>query len=334
MWRLLLSIGLMNPMTCKRARKAPTVTMSDGKTRTTTKGTERSATSKPEPTTVGGRLRIAVIRIVSPRLLFYTRPLTLALLVAAVTLASTGALFVQIFRECSTTKSRAISTSMGTTAEQKLRFDTMKELEGREGRTTTTIELCLKQSGEMQVVPNPYRPVTLQSSRLVSYVTCTMNTTMLRDLNINWCTDKEADGNTAACDRTNRVHKRLGAGAMCKPCGDLDPDAVAAARDVSADAITQATSVLSFPYLLVVQSGTKVVICPEAFAALGSALGYSLYFELLATFVFVLALKACGYVRDAKSATAATSVYQHAEGLYEAGGGLTETMGSAVEEEV
>ena len=226
----------------------------------------------------------AFIRSVNPRLVDYSKPLLIAGLVTIGTLALTGALFAVQITQCPTEVAVELDTFFGSMDEQKDTYRRKKELAGTQAGTTTTVTVCLKTSNELAVVGHPNYVDTLTSPGVVQYNPCSLDAAAMAELHMSDCV-YDAGSNTVtnaqACASTALA---------CRPCGDALGDGTRAA--------TGALQLPSSPFVTSVETVISTTRCPAVGTALGAALGYATYIELVLTILIVAGLKACKLVEE------------------------------------
>jgi hypothetical protein len=227
--------------------------------------------------------RAAFIRSVNPRLTYYSKPLLLAIIIGTGTLVTTVALFVILSSSCPTVSTTVEENVFGVTAEHESVFRRRRSQAGTQGRVTTTVDICLKKAREMQVVTHPNYPPSIGVTGVLNYSPCAMHIEELNDFGLSWCVH-DGGGESFAVHETRNCDDAHSNGLpTCRQCGDGQ-----------GEGDSPVPGPYGVPYMLQTESVTTVQTCPSYVEAVGIALGYAGYVEMILTFLVVGALQLSG----------------------------------------
>ena len=212
-----------------------------------------------------------LIRQVNPRLNHYDKPLMLALLIGSFTLAIVAVLTAIQLAACPTTSFVSQDSVLGDMQTQNDHYTKVLETAGTQGGVTTSVTVCLKLSRELVAVTHPNYADSISAPSIVAYNPCSLDNAAMTTLGMSECTYDSAATvtNSQACTGSNLP---------CRPCGDVTGDG------------TNAFTMPTAPFTTQTEIVTTRRTCPSASTALGAALGYAAYIELVFTIIFVLGM--------------------------------------------
>ena len=210
-------------------------------------------------------LRDALVRSINPRLHFYSKPVLLALIIAAVTLGVVGLMFAILISNCPEDTMVAESTSFGTMTEHVRVMQKIKENVGKTesagARTETNIEICLKYSQELIAFTHPnYHRSVAGAPQAMGYVPCFMNDADVDAMDLKWCSPQHQANQQTHCAASGTEDDAP----TCRRCGD----AAGIENDIPTPQV---------PFSIFYESSTAVRKCPSYTSAFGIALGYAAY---------------------------------------------------------
>ena len=217
------------------------------------------------------------IASINPRLVVYNRPLLLAVLIGLTTVASTGAMFVFLMSSCSTTRDKQAYTQPGVKSEHVVQFADALAEAGVQDNVETKINICLMGARTLDTFSHSAITPPVGGGwvpGVVAYVPCGVSDGLLAELGIGWCSSSHRQSAISAC---------TDAGVNCRQCGDP----VAGVQNMP---------VSDFPFAVLARTTTVRTTCPVAWTAVGVALGYAAYFEIVVTLLLVILLRMAGVV--------------------------------------
>ena len=166
-------------------------------------------------------LRDALVRSINPRLHFYSKPVLLALIIAAVTLGVVGLMFAILISNCPEDTMVAEATSFGTMTEHVRVMQKIKENVGKTesagARTETNIEICLKYSQELIAFTHPnYHRSVAGAPQAMGYVPCFMNDADVDAMDLKWCSPQHQANQQTHCAASGTEDDAP----TCRRCGD------------------------------------------------------------------------------------------------------------------
>ena len=219
------------------------------------------------------------VRSVNPRLANYSKPGLLAALILAATLAVTGVLFYLQITGCPTRVTTTVDLTFGDMSEQEDVF----RIKHEQADASTTVSICLKYAKELVTIGHPnYAESLVGAPGVVRYVPCSLDSAAMQRFGMSEC--ESTTSASEACAGASPV--------ACRPCGDLvgDGSRLGEGQTLAVDSLPGA------PFVTYSETSLAHTQCPTYGTALGAALGYTSYLELLFTIGFVLSLKACKVV--------------------------------------
>lgn len=228
-----------------------------------------------------GKMGSALVRSINPRLESYSKPLLLAVIILVLTLGLTAGLFAIQISNCPTVSTISLDLVFGDMDQQSDAYRKKLEQAGTQGGTTTTVNICLKSANELIAVGHPNYVDSLTSPSAVGYNPCSLDADALADLGLTMCTT------TGVSHAENCATAEV----ECRPCGDVQGDGT------RANAGSGGATLRSQPFITSTETEVSNKACPPASTALGAALGYATYIELIVTILLVAGLKACGVIQ-------------------------------------